>query len=81
MTEELSWGSRRKPVGTIMFQMLDPGLGRLQFSEENKPLFPLLLPSPQARATSAPTCAFQIVVCHHCGQPRGSGSDSFFGSV
>lgn len=74
-------GSRGKPAGTIMSQTLDPGLSSLQPSEENKPLFPLPLPSPQPQATSAPTCAAQIVVCHCCGQPWGTGSDSFFGSV
>ena len=54
-------------MGTIM---PDPGLSRLQLSEENKPLFPLPLPPPQPQATSALTCAAQIVVCHHCGHPR-----------
>lgn len=68
-------------MGAIMSQTPDPGLRRLQLSDENKPLFPLLLPFPQPQATSALTCAAQIVVCHGCGQPRGSGSDSFFGSV
>lgn len=76
-----SRGSRRKPAGTIMSQTPVPGLSRLLLSEKNKSLFPLPFPSPQPQATSAPTCAAQIVVCHCCGQPWGSGSDSFLGSV
>lgn len=64
-----------------MSQTPVPGLSRLLLSEKNKSLFPLPFPSPQPQATSAPTCAAQIVVCHCCGQPWGSGSDSFLGSV
>lgn len=59
----------------------DPWLSRLQLSEENKALFPLPLPPPQPQATSAPTWAAQIVVCHGGGPAWGSGSDSPFSSI
>ena len=52
---ELGWSmaadARRKSMGTIMS---DPGLSRLQLSEENKPLFPSPLPPPHPRLRQHP---------------------------